>query len=65
MSDKNTHTEYDLSDIIEGQKQILDYLGWGSWRRVKRLNLPVAKLGGRWMAQKSKIDQWMKIHIDV
>lgn len=49
-------------DLLAGKKEILDYLRRADWSVVEALirdrGLPVRKIGGRWEALKSKLDDW-------
>ena len=52
-----------LGQRLEGQKQILQFLGWTRWEKVARLRaqgLPVGKVGGRWTAWSDQLIDWLR-----
>ena len=46
---------------LSTRSEILDVFGWSDWRKVEKLRpagLPVAKIGGRWEANRSALEAW-------
>ena len=52
-----------MSDFLETRGEIAAFLGW-SWRKVMQMRarsgLPVRKVGGRWMASKEALANWLR-----
>ena len=50
------------SDILVGQKEIMNFLKlnkWPSVLRLKKKGLPIKKIESRWMSRKSMILDWL------
>jgi hypothetical protein len=54
-------------DLLNGKKEICDFLRVRSWRTVKKLieveGLPIARLCGRWYGLRADITLWIRATI--